>query len=98
MLSLSSGIEDIGIIKWDLALCLLLVWVICFFCIWKGVKSTGKVSALLPMLISLQSEILGILSNAVLEDIHHFLEKLYFSMSKRIQLAFESHFQCPKCL
>uniref|UniRef100_A0A674NFH5 Transporter n=1 Tax=Takifugu rubripes TaxID=31033 RepID=A0A674NFH5_TAKRU len=28
---------------WDLALCLLFVWVICFFCIWKGVKSTGKV-------------------------------------------------------
>lgn len=33
-----------GHIKWDLALCLLAVWVICFFCIWKGVKSTGKVS------------------------------------------------------
>uniref|UniRef100_A0A8C7CQ20 Transporter n=1 Tax=Oncorhynchus kisutch TaxID=8019 RepID=A0A8C7CQ20_ONCKI len=29
--------------NWDLALCLLGVWVICFFCIWKGVKSTGKV-------------------------------------------------------
>lgn len=44
VLSISSGIEDIGIVKWDLALCLLAVWVICFFCIWKGVKSTGKVS------------------------------------------------------
>lgn len=45
VLSISSGIEDIGPLKWDLALCLLAVWVICFFCIWKGVKSTGKVSA-----------------------------------------------------
>ncbi|MEQ2202925.1 Sodium- and chloride-dependent taurine transporter, partial [Xenoophorus captivus] len=45
VLSLSTGIEDIGTLKWDLALCLLAVWVICFFCIWKGVKSTGKVSA-----------------------------------------------------
>ena len=44
VLSISSGIEDIGPLKWDLALCLLAVWVICFFCIWKGVKSTGKVS------------------------------------------------------
>uniref|UniRef100_A0A3Q2QL09 Transporter n=1 Tax=Fundulus heteroclitus TaxID=8078 RepID=A0A3Q2QL09_FUNHE len=43
VLGISSGIEDIGPVKWDLALCLLLVWVICFFCIWKGVKSTGKV-------------------------------------------------------
>lgn len=44
VLSISSGIEDVGPLKWDLALCLLAVWVICFFCIWKGVKSTGKVS------------------------------------------------------
>uniref|UniRef100_A0A669CTH2 Transporter n=1 Tax=Oreochromis niloticus TaxID=8128 RepID=A0A669CTH2_ORENI len=43
VLGISSGIDEIGPIKWDLALCLLLVWVICFFCIWKGVKSTGKV-------------------------------------------------------
>nr|XP_061814449.1 sodium- and chloride-dependent taurine transporter-like isoform X2 [Nerophis lumbriciformis] len=43
VLGISSGIEDMGPVKWDLALCLLLVWVICFFCIWKGVKSTGKV-------------------------------------------------------
>ncbi|XP_061474412.1 sodium- and chloride-dependent taurine transporter isoform X2 [Rhineura floridana] len=43
VLSLSSGIDEPGVLKWDLALCLLLVWVICFFCIWKGVKSTGKV-------------------------------------------------------
>lgn len=43
VLSLSSGIDEPGALKWDLALCLLLVWLVCFFCIWKGVKSTGKV-------------------------------------------------------
>uniref|UniRef100_A0A8C5A6U3 Transporter n=1 Tax=Gadus morhua TaxID=8049 RepID=A0A8C5A6U3_GADMO len=43
VLGISDGIDDIGPVKWDLALCLLAVWVICFFCIWKGVKSTGKV-------------------------------------------------------
>lgn len=43
VLGISNGIDDIGPIKWDLALCLLLIWIICFFCIWKGVKSTGKV-------------------------------------------------------
>ncbi|XP_036388764.1 sodium- and chloride-dependent taurine transporter-like isoform X1 [Megalops cyprinoides] len=43
VLSISSGIEEVGSLKWDLALCLLAVWIICFFCIWKGVKSTGKV-------------------------------------------------------
>lgn len=44
VLSLSSGINSPGSLKWDLALCLLFVWLVCFFCIWKGVKSTGKVS------------------------------------------------------
>uniref|UniRef100_A0A8C5N4L8 Sodium- and chloride-dependent taurine transporter n=1 Tax=Leptobrachium leishanense TaxID=445787 RepID=A0A8C5N4L8_9ANUR len=43
VLSLSKGIDDGGVVKWDLALCLLFTWVICFFCIWKGIRSTGKV-------------------------------------------------------
>uniref|UniRef100_A0A671SWR5 Transporter n=1 Tax=Sinocyclocheilus anshuiensis TaxID=1608454 RepID=A0A671SWR5_9TELE len=43
VLRISSGIEEIGTLHWDLVLCLLLAWVLCYFCIWKGVKSTGKV-------------------------------------------------------
>uniref|UniRef100_A0A8C8GPQ2 Uncharacterized protein n=1 Tax=Oncorhynchus tshawytscha TaxID=74940 RepID=A0A8C8GPQ2_ONCTS len=43
ILGLSGGIEEIGSVRWDLALCLLLSWIICYFCVWKGVKSTGKV-------------------------------------------------------
>ncbi|XP_048463693.1 sodium- and chloride-dependent GABA transporter 2-like isoform X1 [Rhincodon typus] len=43
VLRLSAGIDHVGTIHWQLVLCLLLIWIICFFCIWKGVKSTGKV-------------------------------------------------------
>ncbi|XP_076012990.1 sodium- and chloride-dependent GABA transporter 2-like isoform X1 [Genypterus blacodes] len=43
ILGLSSGIEEIGTVRWDLSLCLLLTWIMCYFCVWKGVKSTGKV-------------------------------------------------------
>uniref|UniRef100_A0A4W3GWN9 Sodium- and chloride-dependent GABA transporter 3-like n=1 Tax=Callorhinchus milii TaxID=7868 RepID=A0A4W3GWN9_CALMI len=43
VLGLSSGIEKIGNVRWELALCLLAAWIICYFCIWKGPKSTGKV-------------------------------------------------------
>ncbi|CAB1347387.1 unnamed protein product, partial [Coregonus sp. 'balchen'] len=42
-LRLSSGIDHMGSLNWDLALCLAIAWVMCYFCIWKGVKSTGKV-------------------------------------------------------
>ncbi|XP_074651903.1 sodium- and chloride-dependent taurine transporter-like [Tubulanus polymorphus] len=43
VLGISSGIDDIGNVKWDLALCLLLAWIVVYFCIWKGIKGSGKV-------------------------------------------------------
>uniref|UniRef100_A0A8C7ZHV8 Transporter n=1 Tax=Oryzias sinensis TaxID=183150 RepID=A0A8C7ZHV8_9TELE len=42
-LRISPGIDQMGSLNWDLALCLLVAWAMCYFCIWKGVKSTGKV-------------------------------------------------------
>ena len=53
---MTSRIEDQGSIRLELALALLLAWTICYFCIWKGVKWTGKVvyfSALFPYVILL---------------------------------------------
>lgn len=43
VLQLSSGVGTPGAVKWDLALCLLLAWIIVYFCIWKGIKTSGKV-------------------------------------------------------
>uniref|UniRef100_A0A6Q2ZI90 Transporter n=1 Tax=Esox lucius TaxID=8010 RepID=A0A6Q2ZI90_ESOLU len=43
VLGISSGIEHIGKLRWELAMCLALAWIVCYFCIWKGPKSTGKV-------------------------------------------------------
>ncbi|TWW69317.1 Sodium- and chloride-dependent GABA transporter 2 [Takifugu flavidus] len=43
LLSMSGGIEELGKVKWELLLCLLSCWMGCYFCIWKGVRSTGKV-------------------------------------------------------
>ncbi|XP_019751340.1 sodium- and chloride-dependent GABA transporter 2-like isoform X2 [Hippocampus comes] len=43
ILGLSSGIEHVGNVRWELALCLLLAWLLCVLCIWNGVKTTGKV-------------------------------------------------------
>ena len=49
MLDISDGIEDIGSVKWQLALCLLLCWIIVFVCLAKGIKSQGKVRVLLSV-------------------------------------------------
>ncbi|XP_074520753.1 sodium- and chloride-dependent GABA transporter 2-like isoform X1 [Halichoeres trimaculatus] len=43
VLRLSSSLDELGPVSWKLALCLAIVWLICYFCVWKGVKSTGKV-------------------------------------------------------
>ncbi|KAL2094405.1 hypothetical protein ACEWY4_009124 [Coilia grayii] len=42
VLRISEGIDTLGSVHLELALCLLLAWAICYFCVWKGIKSTGK--------------------------------------------------------
>ncbi|KAL8164450.1 UNVERIFIED_CONTAM: Sodium- and chloride-dependent creatine transporter 1 [Gekko kuhli] len=46
VLRLSGGLEFPGAINWEVTLCLLACWVLVYFCVWKGVKSTGKVETL----------------------------------------------------
>lgn len=44
VLNMSSGIDDgADEFLWQLALCLLLAWVVIFLCLVKGIKSSGKV-------------------------------------------------------
>ncbi|GIY10187.1 sodium- and chloride-dependent glycine transporter 2 [Caerostris darwini] len=54
VLGITDGLHDLGEVRWQLALCLLACWVIVFLCLWKGVKSMGKVvyfTALFPYLV-----------------------------------------------
>uniref|UniRef100_A0A8C3TAJ0 Transporter n=1 Tax=Chelydra serpentina TaxID=8475 RepID=A0A8C3TAJ0_CHESE len=39
----SSGLYDVGGIRWQLLLCLFLIFTIVYFSLWKGVKTSGKV-------------------------------------------------------
>ncbi|XP_010730877.2 sodium- and chloride-dependent GABA transporter ine isoform X1 [Larimichthys crocea] len=54
LLEKSSGIEEAGGLRWELFGFLILSWVIVYLCIFKGVKSTGKVvyfTAIFPYFI-----------------------------------------------
>lgn len=48
----SEGIHDLGAIKWDMALCLLAVYLICYFSLWKGISTSGKVRMDCPPLVT----------------------------------------------
>ena len=39
----STGIESFGNIKWELVVCLIVVFTTVYFALWKGIKSAGKV-------------------------------------------------------
>uniref|UniRef100_A0A667ZRW2 Transporter n=1 Tax=Myripristis murdjan TaxID=586833 RepID=A0A667ZRW2_9TELE len=54
VLRLSGGLDEPGDISYEMVLCLIVTWIVVYFCIWKGVKSTGKVvyfTALFPYLV-----------------------------------------------
>uniref|UniRef100_A0A182QPG6 Transporter n=1 Tax=Anopheles farauti TaxID=69004 RepID=A0A182QPG6_9DIPT len=72
----SEGIHDLGAIKWDLALCLLAVYLICYFSLWKGISTSGKVvwfTALFPYAVLLILLVRGITLPGSAEGILYYL-------------------------
>ncbi|XP_065779633.1 sodium- and chloride-dependent betaine transporter [Muntiacus reevesi] len=77
VLSISPGIQHLGGLRWELALCLLLAWVVCYFCIWKGVKITGKVvyfTATFPYLMLVILLVRGVTLPGAYEGIIYYLK------------------------
>uniref|UniRef100_A0A3P9K438 Transporter n=1 Tax=Oryzias latipes TaxID=8090 RepID=A0A3P9K438_ORYLA len=76
VLKISAGVDDLGSIQWDLSLCLLLSWVICYFCVWKGVRSTGKATyftATFPFLLLIVLFIRGMTLPGAFHGIKYYL-------------------------
>jgi SNF family Na+-dependent transporter len=54
VLKQTDGIGTVGPIQWHLALCLLAAWLLIFGCLFKGIKSSGKVvyfTAIFPYIV-----------------------------------------------
>ncbi|XP_019947904.2 sodium- and chloride-dependent betaine transporter-like [Paralichthys olivaceus] len=66
----------LGEVHWDLALCLLLAWVMCYFCVWKGIKSIGKVvyfTATFPYLLLLILFFRGVTLPGAQQGLYYYL-------------------------
>ncbi|XP_064486712.1 sodium-dependent proline transporter-like [Ornithodoros turicata] len=76
VLNLSSNIDEVGYLKWDLCLCLFVSWVIVFFCLIRGVTSSGKVvyfTATFPYVVLTILLVKGVTLSGASEGIQYFL-------------------------
>ncbi|KAL7640387.1 UNVERIFIED_CONTAM: hypothetical protein RMT77_008660 [Armadillidium vulgare] len=73
----SLGLNDLGSLQWETALCLLAVYLICYFSIWKGISTSGKVvwfTALFPYVVLLILLIRGVTLPGAIDGIHYYLK------------------------
>ncbi|KAJ8042618.1 Sodium-dependent serotonin transporter [Holothuria leucospilota] len=76
-LHLSSGLGDVGPIKWDLMLCLLAVYIAVYFSLWKGIRGSGKVvwvTATLPYICLVVLLIRGVSLQGAGQGITYYLK------------------------
>ena len=80
---MSSGIEDFGKINLELLGFLFLAWVIVYFCIWKSVRTTGKVvffTATFPYLLLLAFLVRGLTLPGAMDGINFFIKPQWDQM------------------
>lgn len=77
ILGISSGIDDLGSIKWDLFFSLLVAWIIVYFCIFRGMKSSSVVvytTAIMPYIFLFILLIRGLFLPGAMEGIRYYLQ------------------------
>ncbi|KAK3591525.1 hypothetical protein CHS0354_031635, partial [Potamilus streckersoni] len=72
----ANGLEYVGPVKWEIAMCLLLVFTIVYFALWKGVKSSGKavwITATMPYVVLLILLVRGCTLEGASRGIYYYL-------------------------
>ena len=91
VLQISGSVNNIGGINWHVFFALLIIWIIIYFCVWKGVKSVGKVVMItmpLPVILLALLFIRGITLDGALIGIYYYLRPDFSALfSSEIWLA-----------
>ncbi|PNF22061.1 Sodium-dependent serotonin transporter [Cryptotermes secundus] len=72
----ADGLDRVGPVKWSLALCVLAVFLLVYFALWKGVRSAGKavwVTALAPYVVLFILLVRGVTLPGAAEGIQYYL-------------------------
>ncbi|XP_067658349.1 sodium- and chloride-dependent glycine transporter 1-like [Haliotis asinina] len=75
VLQMSSGIGDMGSIRWQLLVCLLVAWLVVLLSLIKGIKSSGKVvyvAATVPYMILVALLVRGLLLPGAVEGVKYY--------------------------
>lgn len=76
VLGLTEGIDDVGYIRWELALCSLFCWIVVVLCLIRGIKTSGKVvyfAATFPYVILLILLITGLTQEGAWKGVLYFI-------------------------
>ena len=80
VLNMSNGIQELGDVSWPLIVCLGVSWFVCFMCLFKGIKSMGKVIGIkvtdtvdLVIIVSVKFAVLPNTSCLLMYELPHFL-------------------------
>ncbi|XP_071846711.1 sodium- and chloride-dependent glycine transporter 1-like isoform X2 [Apostichopus japonicus] len=77
VLGMTSGLHDLGGIRWELLGCFWLAWIVVYFCIIKGVKTSGKVvyfTAVFPFVVLFILLIRGVTLEGAGQGIIYFIK------------------------
>ncbi|VDM99060.1 unnamed protein product [Thelazia callipaeda] len=75
--SVARSLDNLGSVNWEIAFCLLLVYLICYFSLWKGIKMSGKVvwfTAIFPYIVLFILFIRGITLPGAEKGIRYYIE------------------------